>query len=281
MKLNNTFDFKDLKLAVVGHIEWVTFLNVDKLPKAGTISHSYFSLEEPAGGGAVAAVQMKNLTQADVHFFTALGNDYVGKKSHERLKSLGLQLHIAWRDKPTRKGFSLVDSDGERAITVIGERLEPNSKDDLPWDELSDFDGIFITATDSEAIKFCRRANVLTATPRLGLKNINESNVEIDVLIGSGKDPDEKIDIDTLTIKPKKIIYTDGERGGEVLEGGRYNAIPLEDPLIDAYGCGDSFAAGLTSGLAARFNLEEAISMGAYCGARCASYFGPYPQPSH
>ena len=41
---------------------------------------------------------------------------------------MGIKLHVAWRDKPTRRGFSLIDSQGERAITVIGERLAPTHK---------------------------------------------------------------------------------------------------------------------------------------------------------
>ena len=275
---DNLSDLKKLKLAVVGHVEWVTFLNVDKIPKAGIIAHSLHSLEEPAGGGALAAIQMRNLTKSTVHFFTALGKDDTGKRSYERLKDLGLELHVAWRDKPTRKGISLVDASGERAITVIGERLEPSSKDLLPWDVLSSFDGIFITAADSQSIKYCRRAKVLTATPRLGVKNIKESNVEFDVLIGSKLDPDEQIDLNQLSIKPKTIIYTEGALGGEVFPGGRYNAVKLSEPLIDTYGCGDNFAAAVTTGLAAKWDINKAISMAAYCGAKCSSYFGPYPQ---
>tara|TARA_Y100001968_G_scaffold315814_1_gene342849 strand:- start:3400 stop:4251 length:852 start_codon:yes stop_codon:yes gene_type:complete len=276
---NDFSSLKGLNLAVVGHVEWVTFLKVDKLPKAGIISHSLHSLEEPAGGGALAAFQMRSLTKSKVHFFTALGKDDAGEKSYERLKNLGLELHIAWRNEPTRKGISFVDSDGERAITVVGKRLEPRSTDDLPWKELSNFDGVFITATDSQSIKFCRKAKVLTATPRLGVENLKESNIQIDVLIGSGLDPDEQIDLKELSIKPKTIIYTEGKLGGRILPGGRYTAIKSKEPLIDSYGCGDSFAAAVTTGLAANWSLNEAISIGAYCGAKCSSYFGPYPEP--
>ena len=49
---------------------------------------------------------------------------------------MGIKLHVAWRDKPTRRGFSLIDSQGERAITVIGERLAPTHKDNLEWNIL-------------------------------------------------------------------------------------------------------------------------------------------------
>lgn len=53
---NNQFkDYKfekgNLNFAVIGHVEWINFLQVDQLPKAGVISHSEKSLEYPAGGG--------------------------------------------------------------------------------------------------------------------------------------------------------------------------------------------------------------------------------------
>jgi ribokinase len=38
---------------------------------------------------------------------------------------------------------------------------------------------------------------------------------------------------------------------------------------VDSYGCGDSFAAGLTVGLARGLDLEEALALGARCGAHC------------
>jgi ribokinase len=38
---------------------------------------------------------------------------------------------------------------------------------------------------------------------------------------------------------------------------------------VDSYGCGDSFAAGLTVGLARGLELDEALAVGARCGAAC------------
>ena len=41
------------RLAVVGHVEWVSFVVVESLPSAGQIQHALEMLEQPAGGGAV------------------------------------------------------------------------------------------------------------------------------------------------------------------------------------------------------------------------------------
>jgi ribokinase len=45
---------------------------------------------------------------------------------------------------------------------------------------------------------------------------------------------------------------------------------------VDAYGCGDSFAAGFTYGLGAGMSLEDALQLGARCGAACLAGRGPY-----
>ena len=147
-----------LKLAVIGHIEWVTFLRVDQLPLAGEISHAEDSFEDAAGGAAVAAVQMARLINGPVDLITSLGKDNYGEKCYERLTKLGLNLKVAWREKPTRKGISLISNDGERAITVIGERLQPIASDDLPWSEMKNYDGIFVTATDKDGLRLARKA---------------------------------------------------------------------------------------------------------------------------
>ena len=109
----------NLNFAVVGHVEWINFLRVDKLPKPGIISHSIKSIEYPAGGGSIIAKILSDLTLNQIHFFTSLGNDDYGDKSFKILSNMGIKLHVAWRDKPTRRGFSLIDSQGERAITAV------------------------------------------------------------------------------------------------------------------------------------------------------------------
>jgi ribokinase len=266
-----------LELAVVGHMEWVNFVAVDQLPAAGVIQHARAFREEPAGAGAVAAVQLARLTGRRVHFFTALGRDGTGHQAAERLGQLGLELHVVWRDVPSRRGVSFVDAAGERSITVIGERLSPGAADPLPWRLLAGCDGVFVTAADAAALQHCRRARVLTATPRLRLPVLEASGVSVDALIGSALDPAEQVPAGSLSRRPALHIATEGAEGGWSKPGGRYRAQPLKGPLVDSYGCGDSFAAGVTAGLAAGWSVARAIALGARCGATCAGVFGPYP----
>ena len=265
-----------LRLAVVGHVEWVEFLAVDQLPRPGAIGHALRTLQEPAGGGAVVAVQMARLQQQPVQFFTALGRDSVGEACVKRLEDLGLEVHVAWKEVPTRRGVSMVDGEGDRAITVIGERLTPSLDDDLPWEALGKCDGLFITAADAPLLKACRSAAVLAATPRVRLPVLQQAGVPLDALIGSGLDPGERVESGQLNPAPETVIRTEGAAGGVSRPGGRYNPSPLPGPLVESYGCGDSFAAGVVTGLAARWPLAKAIALGAQCGAACATRFGPY-----
>ena len=266
-----------LKLAVIGHVEWVTFLKVDQLPLAGHISHAKDCFEEPAGGAAVAAVQMSRLINGPVDLITSLGKDSFGEKCYERLTELGLNLKVAWREKPTRKGISLISKDGERAITVIGDRLQPIASDNLPWNEMKNYDGIFITATDKEGLKLARKARFLAATPRIGQNTLEISKIKINALIGSGIDPGEKINYEDLASKPDIYIATKGKSGGTIYpKNFKYKSIKPSSKEIDSYGCGDCFAGAVTTALSAKLNLEQAISIGAYCGAECSTRYGPY-----
>jgi ribokinase len=76
------------------------------------------------------------------------------------------------------------------------------------------------------------------------------------------------------------VVRTASSSGGEweTLDGerGSWEATPLPGPLVDVYGCGDSFAGGLTYGLGAGMSLADAVDLGARCGAACATGRGPY-----
>ncbi|EDY39227.1 putative PfkB family carbohydrate kinase [Cyanobium sp. PCC 7001] len=265
-----------LQLAVVGHVEVVTFLEVDHLPTAGEILSCPAALDLPAGGGAVVAVQLARLTGRRVPFFTALGRDAIGERAAEQLERLGLELHVAWREQPTRRGITYSDRSGERTITVIGERLNPAASDSLPWHRLGSCDGMFVTAADAPALQRCRSARVLAATPRLRLPVLRQAGVRLDALIGSALDPAEQLPAEALQPPPRLRIATAGGEGGEAWPLGRFEAPPRQHPVRDAYGAGDSFAAGVTAGLAAGWTDAMAISLGCHCGNACLDGLGPY-----
>jgi ribokinase len=267
-----------VRTAVVGHVEWVEFARVDRVPAAGDIAHATETWEEPAGGGAVAAVQLAKLA-GDCTLFTALGDDEHGRRSREELAELGVRVEAATRSEPTRRALTFVDPQGERTITTLGDRLAPRGDDALAWDELSETGAVYFTAGDHAALSHARRARVLVATAR-ELRTLRGSGIELDALVGSGRDEHERYEPGSLDPPPRLVVTTAGARGGAWTgaEGrtGSYAAAPLPGPVGDAYGAGDSFAAGLTFALGEGRGVEQALELAARCGAACMTGRGPY-----
>jgi ribokinase len=267
-----------MRVAVVGHVEWIEFGRVDHVPAPGEIVHVSELWEEPGGGGAVAAVQLAKLAGGGA-LYTALGDDEVGHRAEAELARLGLRVEAVFRPAPQRRGFVHVDSDGERTITVIGSRLGPEGGDPLPWGDLEGADAIYFTAGDVEAVRAARAAKVLVSTTR-GLGTLREAGVQLDALVASARDPGERYESGELDPPPRYVIRTAGRDGGEyeTADGrrGSWRATPLPGAISDLYGCGDSFAAGLTYGLGAGMPIEQALDLGARCGAACATGRGPF-----
>ena len=94
------------------------------VPRAGEVVHASDPFEEPAGGGAVAAVQLARLAGA-ASLFTALGRDEQAGRSVARLKELGVRVHAVMLAAATRRAVTLLDDAGERTITTLGPRLDP------------------------------------------------------------------------------------------------------------------------------------------------------------
>jgi ribokinase len=267
-----------MRVGVVGHVEWVEFLRVPHVPAAGEIVHASQVFEHAAGGGGVASVQLRKLAGACT-FFTALGSDELGKRAAADLERHGVDLQLAWRDESQRRAVTFLDDAGERTITVLGDREVPRGSDPLPWDALASFDAIYLTGGDEDAVRAARQARALVATSR-ALPVLQSSGVEVDALVGSGSDPAERYRPGDLDPPPRAVVMTAGARGGTIEqlgeEGQTFAAAELPGPIRDAYGCGDSFAAGLTYGLGAGMDIREAVSLAARCGAHCMTGHGPY-----
>jgi len=268
----------NLKVAVVGHIEWVTFARVPHIPTPGEIVHAEDPFEEPAGGGAVAAVQLARLAGSAV-LITALGDDEHGRRSVERLAELGVETWAAPRAEPTRTATTLVDDARERTITTYGARLEAVGADNaIPWGKLAQMDAVYFTAGDAAAMQAARSAGVLVSSPR-ALHALGHG-IPLDALVLSADDAEEREEASRAEEDAELIVFTDGGHGGSYrMRDGNTGAWPAATPPghpRDSYGCGDSFAAGLTYGLGAGLAVPEALALAARCGATCLTGRGPY-----
>jgi ribokinase len=267
-----------VRLAIVGHVEWIEFVRGDHVPAAGEIVHAHDSFEEPAGGGAVAAVQLARLA-GGATFLTALGDDELARRTRARLAELGVTVRDAARDGPTRRGLTFLDAHGERTIITIGERLAPRGHDPLDWEDLQRADGVYLTAADGTALHAARAAGVLVASPRAG-RVLHEEGVRLDALVYSDRDEFETAFARALDPPPTLLVATRGAEGGryETAQGqrGSWPAAPLPGPIADTYGAGDSFAAALTFALAQGRDPDAALVVASRAGALCLTGRGPY-----
>jgi ribokinase len=104
------------------------------------------------------------------------------------------------------------------------------------------------------------------------------ASVQLDAVVASGADPAERYR--PLEPPPRYVAITAGERGGDWTGGdgrtGTWRAAPLPGPVVDAYGLGDCFAAGLAYALGDGRDIDSALELAARCGATCMTGRGPY-----
>jgi ribokinase len=268
-----------MKAAVVGHVEYVEFALVERVPEPGQIVHAEDTWSEAAGGGSVAAVQLAKLAGGSSLFFTALGDEELGHRAKQELENRGVEVHCEFKDKPQRRAFTYLDAKGERTITTIHERYGPSGSDDIAWGELDSTDAVYFVSGDAGALKAARRARVLVATAR-SLPVLKETGVQLDALVHSSVDEGERYSAGQLDPEPKLVVGTAGSEGGSwtAAEGrtGSFHAAELPGPVADAYGAGDSFAAGLTFALGSGFEVERALELASRCGASSITGRGAY-----
>ena len=255
-----------MKVAVVGHVEWIEFLRVESVPRPGEIVGAQETWQEPGGSGGVAAAELARLA-GEAALYCLLGGDELGAHARVKLETAGVRVHSTPTDESQRRGFCYVDEVGERTITVIGEKPRPKGGDGtLPWEELAQADCVFFTAGDAEAVRQARRGRILVATAR-ELPTLHAAGVELDALVASGEDEAERYQPGDLDPPPKLVVSTAGSLGGWAQPGGPYKAAAPPGPYEDVYGAGDCFAAGLTFALAKGMDVTDALAFAAERGA--------------
>ena len=275
---------------MVGHVEWVQFLRVERFPVPGAIQRAQRDSTH-AGGGAVVAAAALAEHGAEIDFYGAVGTDAIGDAAIRELEERGMTVHAARRPGATREVLTLLDDKGERTILPIGERLQPEGADDLDWSRLAAVDAAYITAGDQGALRHARAARVLVATPRLR-ERVDDPGVRLDALVYSTSDANEVQWAERLRSHTRLMVATEGPAGGhwwgasgggsegasgggsEGAPDGRWSAVPPPGPVRDSYGCGDAFAAGFTFGLAAGKSVPEACAIGARWGAEMLTRVG-------
>ncbi len=261
--------------AVVGHVEWVHFVRVARLPRPGEIALAKESWAEAAGGGAMTALEIARLvdgTDDRAIFFTAVGDDDTGARARAELgKARSLRVDATIRAATAHPVvFTQLTDDRERTITVLSPPLGPSGTEPLPWQDLAGCAAVYFCKGDAAAVRAARQAPILIATARASAV-LDEADVDIDVLVLSKDDDMERTAVAAIRRRPALLVTTDGARGGSwaARDGasGRWEAAVPPGKVADSYGAGDSFAGGLTVGLGRGRSLDDALAIASRSGA--------------
>ena len=256
------------RLAVVGHVEHVTLGAVPTLPAPGDIVHLDAPTWFPGGGGGMTFFQLLR-SPAEIHLFTAIGNDDAGAAVAARLAATRAVVHAARRDLPHTRDLVLVTPEGERTIVVIGLPLQARFDDALPWDVFASCDAVFFTGQDAAVLRAARAARVLVVTARRR-PVLARSGVCADVVVGSAHDPLEASALADYPVAPAALVMTEGGAGGRIETAAgvtRFPATPAPARRVQSYGAGDSFVGALTWYVACGLPLADACRRAAVHGA--------------
>ncbi len=266
-----------MRVAVIGHVEWVEFLCVDRPIEPGAVLRAPGGFGEAAGGGGVAAAELARLA-GRCELYTAVGNDEVGRAVAPAMAAMGVDVTARVRPLPHRRATTLIDPAGERTIVVIGPSQQARG-DELP--DLSGLDAVYFCKGDAAALRAARAATTLVATARV-LDVVRAAGVRLDALVHSGADPAERYRSGDLPIQPSLVATTAGSRGGSWSTAAATGAWPpaaLPASAKDAYGAGDSFAAALTFALATGHHPQSAVDFAATRGAAAICRRGAHGGP--
>ena len=267
---------RKLRIAVIGHVEHVSIAPVARLPAAGEIVHLDEVVTIAGGGGGLAFFQLIR-SPAELHLFSALGNDDSARFVEDQLHATKASIHVAHRDQPHTRDLVLVTPEGERTIFVQGEPLHPTLADPLPWDLIEGFDAAYFTAEDPELLRVARRSRVLVVTSRR-FDALARSGVQADVVVGSGVDAKEAHDLQEYHVPPRALVLTAGSDGGTIRTTEtvtHFEAPKLLWDQVGAYGAGDSFAGALTWYAACGLGIEDACAQAAVSAAAVLRALSP------
>jgi len=263
-----------IRVAVVGHVEWVEFVPVERFPGPGDVVHADGAFARAAGGGGVVAAVLADLG-AEVDFFCALGRDPLGRAAAAQLAERGVHTHVAWREQPTRRrsrcSTGAESARSSQLANVCNRSAPTHSNGSACGTQKASTSPLEIPTRSSV---HARRGCSLPR-PALARRSTREGRSSTRSCTARGDD-DESAWARRVEDRARLLVETDGVNGGRcgASPHGSWQAVPLPGPPGDTYGCGDSFAAAFTFGLASGESVSEAAAVGARWGARALTRAG-------
>jgi ribokinase len=284
-----------MSIVVVGSIG-IDFVAVaPRLPQVGeTVLATQPLYIGPGGKGFNQAVGIARLG-ADVRFATKTGRGDLGRQARSFLESEGLLTPLAREsEEGNQVALIFVDDTGRNMISVT-----PGASADVLAADVADLgltaDDILLAqleipiATVAAAAAHATEAGatfVLNPAPAaplpaelLSLIDIATPNeTELSILTGMPTATSNEVVSAAerlIEMGVGEVVATVGNKGAiHVSSTGSTSYPSLLVDAIDTTGAGDAFNAGLVVGLSRGLNLEDAIQLGARCGAFCATRLG-------
>ena len=242
-----------MRTAVVGHVEWVEFARVERVPSSGR-DRPGERVVGRSGRGRRRRLGAARAAGRRCTLFTALGRDDLGGAALAQLDGPGR----ARRGRPPRRaaaaglhirGSSRASgrSRSSARSTCLAEAIRCRGRSSR------ETDAVYFVSGDADAARAARRARVLVATAR-----------SLPVLAEAGgragrarpQPPTTRASAMSAATSTRAEARRRDRRAAKAGAGARrtaapgsYRPAPLPGPIVDAYGAGDSFAAGLTYAL--------------------------------
>jgi pseudouridine kinase len=260
------------------------------------------------GWGGVARNMAENLARlgAEVHFITAVGDDWWGHALLHQLQELGISTDgcVISQERPTASYAALYDQDRRLSvafddmsvtrevtaghlnrlrslvrkadIVCLDANISPNALNTL-FRLTTEYD-VPVCADPTAAVLAHRLQPYLSK-----ITAITPDLAEAEALVGTMSDEEDGIsvaarrlvqagvDLAIITLGASGLYYATSE------ESGRIKAFPVE--VLDPIGAGDALTAAVAYGLMEQISLEEAVRLGMAAAAQtveCSDAVCPY-----
>jgi 2-dehydro-3-deoxygluconokinase len=233
---------------------------------------------------------------------SALGGDPTGDRVAAALEAEGVDLRWVRRDPARQTGLMLRDTCGTVRYYRAGSAASALTPSDLEGVPVEAARAAFVTGITAligpepgrAALELLRRAHGLRAVdvnlrPRLwgsdrAVRLIEPLLSEADLVLGGEQELStfapgalgRDLATSLARLGPREVVVKLGSRGACALGGdGRWHEhTPDPGPDVDPVGAGDAFDAGYLRARLEGSTVEEALSLGAACGAAVAARVG-------
>ena len=255
------------------------------------------------GGDAVNEAVALHAMGNDVHLYTEIGNDTLGRAFLSMIDAYGLPTDGILRDPEhsTTATVVTVGAGGEHGCMTLRNGAAGNMRYNAEAFGI-DFTGAKIVSvaslfwsrgqTDSDLTDLLRRAkeagaetvaDMVLDQSQMTLKDIAGALPYLDYLVPSyheasyftGKDTPEEIAAEFHRLGVKTVVLKLGADGVFASSAGKtYRVGTIAEKVVDTLGGGDNFVAGFITGIADGLGVEKALYFGSAAAAIAISQYG-------